>query len=123
MTLAEELGEQYRKKGLKPALDHYADLKQKFYGRGAYDFGEPSLNNFGYELLGQNDYAGAIQVFQLNARQFPRSGNVWDSLAEAYMKAGDLKKAEKNYRKALARDPKDENAVEMLKKIKESQSK
>src|SRR5580704_16875114 len=44
MTLDEELGEQYRKKGLQAALDDYADLKKKYYGRAAFDFGEGSLN-------------------------------------------------------------------------------
>lgn len=123
MTLQEELGEQYRMKGLKVALEHYADLKKQFYGRGAYDFGEQALNDFGYEVLAKNDFAGAIQVFQLNAQGFPQSGNVFDSLAEAYVKAGDLKKAEKACRKAVALDPKNEHATEMLKKIKESRRK
>ena len=43
MTLSEELGEQYRMKGLQPAVDRYADLKNKYYGRGAYDFGETAI--------------------------------------------------------------------------------
>jgi tetratricopeptide (TPR) repeat protein len=120
MTLEEALDEQYRTKGLKTALEHYADIKKKFYGRGAYDFGEDSLNNFGYDVLENKDAAGAIQVFQLNAAEFPQSGNVWDSLAEAYMEAGDLKKAVENYEKALALDPKNENARDSLKKIRES---
>jgi pentatricopeptide repeat protein len=123
MTLEEELGEEYRKKGLEPALDYYADLKQKYYGRGAYDFGEDALNGFGYAVLGNNDPAGAIEVFRLNAEQFPQSGNVWDSLAEAYMKAGNLNKAEEYYQKALRLDPTDENAKEVLKKLKESKEK
>ena len=123
MTLQEELGEQYRMKGLKVALEHYADLKKQFYGRGVYDFGEQALNDFGYEVLAKSDFAGAIQVFQLNAQEFPQSGNVWDSLGEAYMKDGDLKLAEENYQKALALNPKDENAKEMLQKIGESKGK
>jgi tetratricopeptide (TPR) repeat protein len=122
MTLEEELAEQYRMNGIEPALDHYADLKQKYYGRGPYDFGENTLNNFGYEVL-KNDAAGSIQVFRLNAEQFPQSGNVWDSLAEAYMKSGDLKKAEDYYQKALTRDAADQNAKDMLNKIKESKTK
>lgn len=120
MTLQEELAEQYRKKGIKAALDYYEDLKKKCYGRGAYDFGENSLNNLGYEILEKNDATSAIQVFQLNAELYPQSGNVWDSLAEAYMKSGDLKKAQENYEKALTLDPKNDNAKEMLKKIKET---
>jgi predicted Zn-dependent protease len=45
------------------------------------------LNTFGYELLEGKDAAGAIQIFKLNAESFPESANVWDSLAEAYMKS------------------------------------
>src|SRR5215472_14526060 len=121
MTLDEELGEQYRKKGIQAALDDYADLKKKFYGRAAFDFGEASLNVFGYALLEGNDTAGAIQVFKLNAETFPDSSNVWDSLGEAYLKAGDLKNAQENYQKALRLDPTSQSAKEALKKIKDSQ--
>jgi hypothetical protein len=120
MTLEEELEEQYRSKGLRPAIDDYADLKKKYYGRGSYDFGEGSLNAFGYTLL-EKDAAGAIQVFKLNAEEFPQSANVWDSLAEAYVKAGDLKKGEENYDKSLMLDPTNEHAKGELAKIREAQ--
>jgi tetratricopeptide (TPR) repeat protein len=119
MTLDEELAEQYRTKGLKAAMDDYAELKKKFYGRASYDFGEGSLNSFGYDLLEKKDTAGAIQVFKLNAETFPDSPNVWDSLAEAYMKSGDAKNAQVNYERALSLDANNENAKEMLKKLKE----
>jgi hypothetical protein len=119
MTLTEELGEKYRTKGLQPALEQYTELKKKYYGRGAYDFGEAGLNDFGYQVL-EKDPAGAIQVFKLNAAQFPESGNVWNSLADGYMKAGDLKMAKENYEKAVKLNPEDEVSKEMLKKIKES---
>jgi len=121
MTLDEELGEQYRKKGLQAALGDYAELKKKYYGQAAFDFGEGSLNVFGYALLEGNDTAGAIQVFQLNAATFPDSSNVWDSLAEGYLKAGDVRKAQENYEKALKLDPANQSAKEALKKIKDAQ--
>lgn len=116
MTLAEELEEKYRKDGLKAALEHYDRLKRDFYNRGAYDFGERGLNGFGYEVL-KTDPAGAIEVFRLNAEQFPKSGNVWNSLGEAYWKAGDLNRAERNYKKALKINPQDSSSQEMLQKI------
>ena len=119
MTLDEELGEQYRKKGIQAALDDYVDLKKKYYGRGAFDFGEGSLNVFGYSLLEGNQAAAAIQVFKLNAETFPDSSNVWDSLGEGYLKAGDLKNARENYEKALHLDPTNQSAKEALKKIKD----
>jgi tetratricopeptide (TPR) repeat protein len=120
MTLEEELAEQYRTKGLQAALDDYTELKKKFYGRAAYDFSEGSLNAFGYNLLEAKDAAGAIQVFKLNADSFPESANAWDSLAEAYMKSGDPKNAQLNYEKSLTLDPTNQNAKDMLKKLKES---
>jgi len=123
MTLEEELGEQYRKNGVEAALETYADLKQRYYGRGAYDFNEQPLNNFGYTLLEKNDTAAAIQAFRLNAFEYPQSSNVWDSLAEGYMKSGDMKHAEEYYERAIARDPKAENAKQMLMKIREQQGK
>jgi tetratricopeptide (TPR) repeat protein len=118
MTLQEELGEQFQAKGLQAALDDYSDLKKKYYGRGSYDFGENTLNDFGYQVLEQ-DAAGAVRVFKLNADAFPQSANVWDSLGEAYLKAGDVKEAERNYEHSLQVDPNNENAKETLKKIKE----
>lgn len=123
MTLDEELSEQYRKKGLQAAFDDYADLKKKYYGRATFDFGEGSLNVFGYTLLEGNDTAGAIQVFKLNTETFPDSSNVWNSLAEGYLRAGDVKKAQENYEKALNLDPANEGAKDALKKIKDSQQK
>ena len=84
--------------------------------KGAYDFSERPLNIFGYE---EKDPASAIRVFTLNAEQFPKSANVWDSLAEAHLKAGDTKQAKRYYEKSLKLDPKNEGAQEKLKKIKE----
>src|SRR6185503_18210384 len=51
MTLEEELGEQYRTKGIDTALNHYQELRENYYEKGAYDFSERSLNSFGYQVL------------------------------------------------------------------------
>lgn len=119
-TLEEELGEQYRSKGVETALGHYQTLKKNYLHKGAYDFSERSLNNFGDELLGKKDTAAALRVFALNASMFPKSANVWNSLADAYLQAGDAKKAKQYYETSLKHDPKNQEATENLKKIKES---
>ena len=52
---------------------------------------------------------------------FPESANVWDSLAEAYWKAGDLVKAEEYYNQAISMDPDGrvgDNARKMLAEMK-----
>ena len=118
MTLEEEMGESYRAGGVEAALVTYEALKENFYGRGAYDFGERALNLFGYEVM-EDAPEQAISIFQLNADSFPESANVWDSLAEAYMKAGDNDKAREYYRKSLELNPNNQNASEMLKQLGE----
>jgi tetratricopeptide (TPR) repeat protein len=50
-----------------------------------------------------------------------RARNVWDSLAEGYMKAGDVRKAQENYEKALNLDPANQNAKDALKRIKDAE--
>jgi len=122
-TLEEELGETYRHKGIDAALAQYQELKKDYYGRAAFDFGVGALNNFGYEVLKNNDISGALAVFKLNTEVFPEAANAWDSLAETYMKSGDLKQAKAYYEKSLALDPQNHNAQAMLKKIAEGEGK
>jgi tetratricopeptide (TPR) repeat protein len=117
MTLGEELGEAYRKSGVTGALTRYRELRDRYYGKGGYDFSEDALNIFGYELLQKKDNDAAIAIFRLNATQYPQSGNVWDSLAEGYFSAGKKAVAEIYYRKAVELDPKNENALKKLREI------
>jgi Tfp pilus assembly protein PilF len=49
---------------------------------------------------------------------FPKEFNTYDSLAEAYAAAGDNNNAIINYEKSVSLNPKNENAVEWLKKHK-----
>ena len=122
-TLEEELGEWYRANGVAAALAHYENLKEKFYGHGAFDFGEGSLNNFGNELLQDNDISGAIVVFSMNAKEFPKSPTVWESLGEAYWQKGDVEMARRNYSKSLKLNPANEKAKNMLHTISSAQKK
>ena len=117
MTLAQELAAKYHRGGLALTLVHYQDLKIDYHGRGVFDFGENSLNLFGYDLLQDGETADAIKIFQTNADLFPESANVWDSLAEAYLKSGDKKLAKQYYEKAVALDPRNRHAREMLKQL------
>ena len=116
-TLEAELAIKYERGGVDQALTTYQSLKKAYYGRGVFDFGEESLNNFGYKILQAGKTDDAIKILQANADLFPESGNVWDSLAEAYMKSGDKKSARQYYEKSLALDPRNQHAQEMLKQL------
>lgn len=113
-TLEEELAEIHAAEGIDATLAAYRELRERFYGRGAFDFGENVLNMVGYALLEEGNPPDAVAIFELNAEQYPESANVWDSLGEGYMATGDTERAIEAYRKSLELDPENENAREKL---------
>jgi CubicO group peptidase (beta-lactamase class C family) len=105
-------------KGSPAALQRYEELKKT--NSPAQKVDEGTLNGLGYMLLSVGKTSDAIVIFQRNVHEYPQSGNVYDSLGEAYMKAGQKELAIQNYDKSLQLDPKNQNAIEMLKKLKET---
>lgn len=78
---------------------------------------EGDLNQAGYELLGEDRHAAAIAVLEIATEAYPDSANVWDSLAEGYLAAGDRARAIELYRKALEVEPGFWNARRMLREL------
>ncbi len=104
-------------KGTDAALNVYARLKQgTIPGYGKPD--EATLNQLGYNLMADKKLDEAIKVFQLNTQEYPQGWNCYDSLAEAYMNAGQKELAIKNYEKSLELNPDNHNGEAMLKKLK-----
>ena len=78
-----------------------------------------NLNLIGYEWLNdKNDVIGAIEIFKYGVNLMPGDGNLHDSLGEAYYKNKDYDSAIMSYSNALRLDPENDNAKEMLQKIK-----
>ena len=117
VTLEEDLGETYRKSGVSAAVARYRDLREKFYGRAGYDFGERSLSAFASDLLEKGDATGAIVMFDLNAEQFPRSPKSWENLGDACGAAGKKELAAFYYRKSVELDGVNTAAAEKLRKL------
>jgi dienelactone hydrolase len=51
------------------------------------------VNWIGYEHLGLKDTSTALEIMKLNATSYPKSANAQDSLADAYLAAGDAASA------------------------------
>jgi tetratricopeptide (TPR) repeat protein len=75
---------------------------------------EASLNSFGYALMGQSRLDEAIKVFEFNVQLYPQSWNVYDSLAEAMERKGNVEAAVRNYELSLKLSPNNTKAVMRL---------
>jgi hypothetical protein len=82
-----------------------------------YHFSEDYLNSIGYDLLDKNKNKEAIAVFSLNTEMYPNSANAYDSLAEAYLKDGQIELARKYYKKTLELNPNNDKAKNVLKNM------
>lgn len=73
---------------------------------------EMIINEIGYSFLNaiQPRLIEAIEIFKLNTRNYTKSWNSFDSLAEAFKINGDIKNAITNYEKAIELVPKDDSA-------------
>jgi tetratricopeptide (TPR) repeat protein len=83
------------------------------------DLREERLNRLGYALLGGNKPAAAVALLKLNTEWHPGSWNAHDSLAEAYLTAGDRQHAIESYEKAIQLNPRSVNSADALKRLKE----
>jgi CubicO group peptidase (beta-lactamase class C family) len=101
--------------GVSAAVARYRELKRT--EPDSFDFGERPLNQLGYMLLGRDLTTDALVIFKLNADEYPKSANVYDSLAEAFEKSGQKQLAVENYRKALQLNPDNPRAKEKLKAL------
>ncbi|MEW6336035.1 MAG: serine hydrolase [Acidobacteriota bacterium] len=111
-SVADAVGATLEAKGIEAALARFRELRAG--DQTAYEFHERELNLLGYELIARGRIDEAIAIFALNVEIYPDSGNVYDSLAEAYATKGDKDLAVKNYARSLERDPGNANAVERL---------
>jgi CubicO group peptidase (beta-lactamase class C family)/Tfp pilus assembly protein PilF len=103
---------------LKRGFDHALEVVKEAKKRDAkFRLQEDEVNAWGYSLLEAGQVKEAVEVFKLNVSLYPKSANVYDSLAEAYEEAGDKASAVKNFKRSLELNPKNKNAEEHLKKL------
>ncbi|MFT7463927.1 MAG: tetratricopeptide (TPR) repeat protein [Pseudohongiellaceae bacterium] len=91
----------WTKAGLLEALDRNGEVeaeREKAFALAT----EVNVNAMGYQFAGQGRADEAIALFERNIADYPESWNVFDSLAEAYAKAGRAREAREQYAKALS---------------------
>jgi len=105
LTLAEALTLVLDEQGIDSAVARYHTLRNRFYGRDTYNFGEFSLNGLAYQWLRDGRTEEAVAMFELNTEMFPESANVYDSLGDGLKAAGKPQAALRAYMAAFELNP------------------
>lgn len=90
--------------GADAAITRYRELRDKHYGRGAYDFGAPTLNQLA-ESMAEADLAGAIAIQRFNLEANPGQAATHGALGRLYERQGDRAAARVQFERAAALDP------------------
>jgi len=104
--------------GLDSAVRAYRNLRERYYGRASYDFGEGTLNGLGLSLARERRLQDAFGILDLNGAFFPGSPNVPFTRGEACLASGDTTAARGAYRQALVADSTFGPARERLRRIR-----
>lgn len=116
LPMAAKMYDSIKKQGIEAALQMCRLLKAT--READYEFSESEFNSLGYKLLDGGDKASAISIFELNTDQYPSSSNAFDSLGEAYQRAGKRDFAIKAYQKAIELDQSNLHARNMLRDLR-----
>jgi tetratricopeptide (TPR) repeat protein len=114
-SAAFQVGKVIRLSGIVAGIKKFRELKNS--AQSHYYFNEGEFNELGYRLMQAKMLTEALEIFNINVELYPESANVYDSLGECYLKAGNQEKAIENYKKSLEFNPENKNASEMLKKL------
>jgi len=114
-SIAVKIRSEIDTRGVEAGVKLYRELKKDQGDK--YDFRESQLARLGNDYLRKGEMEKAIAVFSLNADAYPESSNAFYGLGEVYMKQGTREKAIENYRRSVALNPGNQQAIDMLKKL------
>lgn len=103
----------------KEQLTKHFDLISE---RLSWDFRPPEylVNQLGYRILqseNDKDRSNALEFFNLNVENFPKSPDSYENLGDAYETLGNRQKAIENYKRSLELNPDNEQARMKIKEL------
>lgn len=103
--------------GADSAVRAYRALRNRYYGRAAYDFGEESLNIAAFRLGRANKFDEAFALLKLNEELSPNSSGMSVFRGNVNLMRGDTTAAETAFREAIRRDSTNNEAKGRLRAI------
>lgn len=107
------------RKGFDHAGEIYAAIKKE---NADFKLEGQALEGWGDRLTSDKHFPAAIAILALNASLYPDSSDAYGHLGGAYAKAGQKQQAIDNYRKALEKNPENEEAKKRLAELEKPAS-
>jgi hypothetical protein len=117
MPLATLIEETDTAAGADSAVRAYLALRERYYGRDAYDFGEPSLNIAAFRVARAGRFDDAFALLRLNEELFPGSSGMSVFRGNIHLMRGDTTAAAAAFREAVRRDSTNQEAKGRLRAI------
>jgi tetratricopeptide (TPR) repeat protein len=106
----------FKTKGVDAVTELYQQLKAS--KNASFIFNENQLNYLGNELRKDKKIKEAIKIYELNAKEYPKSTLAYESLGETYKLNKNKKMAVKYFEKAFQSDPQNQHWTYMLENLK-----
>ncbi len=117
MPLASLIEETDTAAGADSAVRAYRALRERYYGRDAYDFGEPTLNIAAFRVARAGRFDDAFALLRLNEEVFPGSSGMYVFRGNIQLMRGDTTAAAAAFREAVRRDSTNQEAKGRLRTI------
>jgi tetratricopeptide (TPR) repeat protein len=117
MALEQLIQETATSSGADSAMRAYRALRERYYGRAAYDFGEPTLDVAAFRLARAGKFDEAFAILRLNEEQYPGSSNLSTFRGNINLMKGDTTAAVAAFREAVQRDSTNGEAAGRLRQL------
>ena len=106
--------------GADSAIRAYRALRERYFGRDAYDFGESSLNIAAFRVGRASRFDDALALLRLNEELYPSSSGMYVFRGNILLMKGDTTAAAAAFREAVRRDTSNAEARGRLRAISRS---
>jgi tetratricopeptide (TPR) repeat protein len=104
--------------GVAAAAERYRDLRSRYFGRAAYDFGERPLVSVAEGLMQGGDLDAAVRILELNLEFLPESAQSTFGLAQIYDQRGETEDAIRYYERTMELAPNNRRAQQRLEALR-----
>ena len=113
-TLPQLLTKALEEGGVEAMAAKYRDLRQEYYGRAAYDFGEKTLMLMATDV--ETDVG--LRMLRMNLEYYPESSDTYVQLGNLLIQSGDKDGGIAALEKAIELDPRNRWARQQLRRAK-----